>query len=130
MAVNKKTKTKIRAGAIILIVAMTLLVLTQQNVEIIYFTNPKCELVGNTDTILQGISENFGERVTIKTITVNMYEDDPPDTNEIKILREKYTVIGVPEIIINGKEYTGQFTKYELERAVCNQFVIKPSACL
>ena len=130
MALNKKTKAKIGAGAIILIFSITLFISSQQSVEIIYFTNPNCILANNTDKIIQEIREKFGDKVSIREIKVNMYENDPPDTEEIKQLREKYKVYGVPEIIINGKEFTKQFTKYELEKAVCDQFIINPSVCL
>jgi thiol-disulfide isomerase/thioredoxin len=130
MAINKKTKTKVRTGAIILIVAITLFIITQQKIEIIYFTNPNCQLVDNTDRILQDIEEKFRNKVSVREIKVNMYENDTPDTKEIKQLRERYEVHGVPEIIINGKEFTKQFTYYELEKAICDQFIIKPSACL
>jgi len=130
MAINKKIRTKVRAGAIILVIAVTLFILIQQKVEIIYFTNPSCNLVGNTDMILQDMREKFGDRVVIREIRVSMYENDPPDTLEIKKLREKYGVHGIPEIIINGKEFTKQFTKYEVEKAICDQFIINPSVCL
>ena len=104
--------------------------LSKQKIDIIYFTNPNCNLAYNTDNIIQDIREKFGDKVNIREIRVNMYENDPPDTDEVKILREKYEVYGVPEIIINEKEFTEQFTKYELEKAICNQFIIKPSVCL
>lgn len=109
---------------------MTLLILTRQKIEIIYFTNPSCNLAKGTDIIMQEISENFGGKIVVREIKVNMYQNDSPDTLEVKQLREKYEVHGVPEIIINGKEFTKQFTYYELEKAICDQFIIKTSVCL
>jgi len=130
MVIDKKTKTKIRISAIVLSISIILLLLTQQKIEIIYFTNPTCHLANNTNTIMQNIKLKFDDRVVVREINVNMYENDPPDTEEIKQLRQRYEVYGVPEIIINGKEYTKQFTYYDLEEAICNQFIIKPSVCI
>ncbi|MDI6826812.1 MAG: hypothetical protein QMD36_06585 [Candidatus Aenigmarchaeota archaeon] len=100
-----------------------------QRVDIIYFTNPKCLLTKNTDRIIEEVKEDFGDKVRVREIIVNMYEDDRPDTEEIKQLREKYQVYGVPEVIIDGKKFTLNFTKYNLETKICEKFVIKPEVC-
>jgi len=130
MAIIEKTKIGNRAIFAILIVSLILLFLTEyQTVEIVYFTNPRCALTDRTDDILEEIKEDFKDRIEVREIKVNMYPEDPPDTQEIKKLREKYRVHGVPDIIINGKEFTEKFTKDNLREEVCKNFIIRPGAC-
>ena len=66
----------------------------------------------------------------MRKFVVDMYEGDEPDTEEIKFLRERYQVNGVPEIIIGGKEFIQKHTKHNLEQAICQNFIIKPWVCL
>ena len=105
------------------------LILQYQSIEIIYFTNPKCLLINKTDKILSEIKEDFGDKVYIKDIKVSMYSDDLPDTDDIQKLRDRYEVYGVPEIIISGKEFTKEYTKYNLKEEICKKFLIKPEEC-
>ncbi len=130
MAIIEKTKIGNRAISAILIVSLILPFLTEyQTVEIVYFTNPRCALTDRTDDILEEIKEDFKDRIEVREIKVSMYPEDPPDTQEIKILREKYRVHGVPDIIINGKEFTEKFTKDNLREEVCKNFIIRPGVC-
>ncbi len=85
--------------------------------------------MNKTDNILIEIKEEFKDRIHIREIKVSMYADDLPDTAEVKELREKYRVFGVPEIIINGKKYTGKFIKKDLVDEICKNFMVEPEAC-
>jgi hypothetical protein len=78
---------------------------------------------------MEEIKEDFGDKIIVKEVVINMYPDDEPDTEEIKKLREKYQVYGVPEIIIDGEKFTLNFTKYNLEKKICGKFIIKPEVC-
>lgn len=133
MVINKKTRVKDLKLAIIIIFSISLsliiLIENQKRVEIIFFTNPKCLIANRTDEVLREIESDFKDRVYIKEIKVDMYNGDPPDTEEIKILREKYQVYGIPEIIINGKEFIQKHTKDSLEMIICGNFIIKPEVC-
>jgi glutaredoxin len=100
-----------------------------QKLDIIYFRNDKCILTTQSDRSIEGVKEDFKNKVRIKEINVKMYPDDKPDTEEIKELRSKYNVFGVPVIIINGKEFSRQLTKDNLENEICNKFIIKPEVC-
>jgi len=128
MVIDKKTRIKI---LILLTVLSTffLLISPFQKVEIIYFTNPSCILTNATDRIMDKINNDFGNRIQVREVKVSMYEGDPPDTDEVKELREKYEVYGVPVIIINGKEFTKEYTKNNLEQEICRNFIIKPEVC-
>lgn len=125
-------KTKIRVGAIGLASILLILIFFSKNqiVEIIYFTNPRCIVVNNTNDILREIKEEFKDRISIREIKVSMYENDLPDTPEIKWLRDKYHVFGVPDIIINGKKYTGKFNKEDIMDEICRNFIIEPEVCI
>ena len=130
MGFDKKTKVKFGLIIIILLGAIFFLLINyNQTIEILYFTNPKCRLVNETDVIIQEIENDFKDKVNVRTIKVSMYPDDEPDTEEIKRLREKYEVYGVPTIIINGEEFTEEFTKENLRENICNYFMIKPKVC-
>lgn len=128
MVVDKKTQIKILIILTVLSIAF-LLISPLQRVKIIYFTNPSCIITHQTDRIIDKIKSDFGNRIQIREVKVSMYEGDPPDTEEIKELREKYRVYGVPVIIINGKEFTKEYTKHNLEEEICRNFIIKPGAC-
>ena len=130
MAHKRKTKIKIKVGIILTVLLIIFLFFTPyQKVNIIYFTNSKCLLTVQTDRLIEEIRNDFGNRVHVREIVVSMYEDDPQDTEEIKQLRQEYQVFGVPVIIINGKEFTREFTKNNLEQEICKNFIIKPEAC-
>jgi len=128
MVVNKKTK--VRAGVVIIALSIFLILISQnQTVNVLYFINPNCELINQTDSLMEDLKKDFGDRINIQEINVKMYDNDLPDTEYIKQLREKYHVYGVPEIVINGKEFTGQFTKDNLKKQICYNFLIKPEVC-
>ena len=128
MVINKKTK--IYVGIILTTLLIILFLFSKyQTIEIIYFTNSKCLITKKTDKMVNEIKKDFGDRVNITQIEISMYPDDLPDTDEIKQLREKYQVYGVPEIIINGKEFTKEYTKDNLEEEICNNLLIKPEVC-
>lgn len=131
MALEKKTKVRDGSIAITIILSIFLLFLVehQQKVEIIYFTNPRCIMANRTDELLDEMKEDFQDRIHIRKIKVSMYPEDAPDTEEIKGLREKYKVYGVPEIIINGEEFIGKYTKDNLKEEICKNFIIGPEAC-
>lgn len=130
MAINKETKAKI----VVLIVAISSITLflssRYQTVEVMYFTNPKCLLTKNTDSIIEKMKLDFGDKIKVREIKVNMYADDQPDTEEIKMLREKYQVYGTPDIVIDSEKFTMSFTKDNLKKKICERFIIKPEACV
>jgi len=130
MAHKRKTKIKIKVGIVLTVSLIILLFFTPcQKVRIIYFTNSKCLLTVQTDRLIEEIKNDFGNRIYVREIVVNMYQDDPPDTEEVKQLRQEYQVFGVPVIIINGKEFTKEFTKNNLEQEICKNFIVKPEVC-
>jgi len=131
MAINKETKAKSVALIVLTILSITLFLFSRyQTVDIIYFTNPKCLLTKNTDIIIEEMKLDFGDKIKVREIKVNMYPDDQPDTEEIKMLREKYQVYGTPDIIIAGEKFTMSFTKDNLKKTICERFIIKPGACV
>lgn len=103
---------------------------SKQKIDIIFFTNPACRISNETSIVVKEIKEEFGDKITLREIRINMYLNDPPDSEEIKILREKYRVYGVPTIIMNGKEFTKEYTKDNLEKEICNDFIIRPKVCI
>ena len=130
MAIKRKAKIKTEIGILLIISTLFLLMLTPyQKLEIIYFRNDKCILTIQGDRTIEGVKEDFKNKVSITEINVKMYPEDKPDTEEIKELRDKYNVFGVPVIIINGKEFSRQLTKDNLENEICNKFIIKPEVC-
>ena len=133
MARKKKKIKKPRTLTLAILIAGFLFigffVFSHRSVKILYFRNEKCRISLQTDQIIQDVARQFDGSVIIKTYNVKLYPSDQPDSPEVKLLREKYHVIGTPEIIINGKEYTGKYTKEDLFKAVCNNFILKPEAC-
>lgn len=128
MVTSKKTKAK-SIVLLIIILSIFSILTSRQKVEIIYFMNPRCSIANQSSTIIEEIKKEFGDKINLRELRVNMYSNDPPDTEEIKILRERYRVYGVPTIIINGKEFTTQYTKDNLEKEICNNFIMKPKVC-
>jgi len=130
MAHKRKTKIKIKVGIILTVSLIILLFFTPyQKIRIIYFTNSKCLLTVQTDRLIEEIKNDFGNRIYVREIEVSMYEDDPQNTEEVKQLRQEYQVFGVPVIIINGKEFTREFTKNNLEQEICKNFIVKSEVC-
>jgi len=95
-------------------------------VKIIYFRRTSCIIVNKTDQIIAEIENKLGNKIEVKTVNLDNEENL---TEEEKQLKEEHQIIGVPEIIINGKEYTKEFTKEELGKEICNKFLIKPEGC-
>jgi len=130
MAHKRKTKIKIKVGIVLTVSLIILLFFTPyQKIRIIYFTNSKCLLTVQTDRLIEEIKNDFGNRIYVREIEVSMYEDDPQNTEEVKQLRQEYQVFGVPVIIINGKEFTREFTKNNLEQEICKNFIVKSEVC-
>jgi glutaredoxin len=126
MVINEKTKFGILA---IILVALTVVVINYQGksriVNLIYFRRESCIIVKSTDRIMKELEENFGEDLKIRTIDL----DDEKLSNNDKRLIQEHDIIGVPVILINGKEYTEEFTKDEIEKSICKNFLIKPEEC-
>ena len=68
--------------------------------------------------------------MVIQKFFASMYEGDPEDSDQVKILRERYNIKGVPVIIINGKEYKNKFEWDEFKAEICKNLIIKFSVCL
>jgi len=134
MVIHKKARVREEKIVILIIFSIFLsfffFIEIQKKVEIIFFTNPRCFVANRTAKVLREIKSDFNDKVNIKEIKVNMYNGDPPDTEEIRLLRDTYQVYGVPEIIINGNELTQKYTKDNLERTICENFIIKPEVCI
>ena len=131
MAVNEKTKIGFVAIILILFTIIVFVIRsTVSVVEIIYFRNLACRSSNNVDIIINQIQIDFREKVIVKPVKIQMYENDENDTQEISELREKYNIIGVPTIIINGKEYTKEFTKDKLEKEICKKILFQSEVCI
>lgn len=100
-----------------------------QKVEILYFRNDYCVLIYNTDMIIQEVIQGFGDKVDVKIFNARLYSNEPEDSPEVKELRERYEVIGLPDIIINGKKFVNDFTSKNLFEEICNSYLIRPEAC-
>lgn len=129
MVIDEKTRIKILI-ILTLLSIFFFLISPFQKVKIIYFTNPSCILTHKTDIIIDEMKSDFGKKIQVREVKVSMYDGDPLDTDKVKKLREKYRVYGVPTIIINGKEFTKEYTKNNLEEEICKNFMIKPEACV
>jgi hypothetical protein len=103
---------------------------SEEKVDILYFRNDRCTLIRNTDNMIAEAEKRFGYRVNITTMNVSLYPDDPKDSEEVRQLREKYNVIGLPEIVINGQKMTTEFTGTNLFSEICNNLRTKPLVCL
>jgi thiol-disulfide isomerase/thioredoxin len=129
MARKKKIRKMLFFLFLSVIFGLSVFFMSTKKVEILYFRNEKCVLVQNTDRIIQEAKEIFNDRIEVKIINVKLYPSEPEDPKDVKILREKYGVIGLPEIIINGKKFTKDFTRENLLSEICNNFIVKPGAC-
>jgi thiol-disulfide isomerase/thioredoxin len=132
MAYKKKVKARKKLLVIILVI-FSLLVLSfpkkVEKVEILYFRNDKCPIAKTTDIIINQAISEFDDKISVRIINSRLYPNEPEDSEEIKQLREKYNVTGLPEIIINGKKFSKQFTKNNLFEEICNNFIVKPEVC-
>jgi len=116
MAVNEEVKIGLVALALVF---LTILAINfrdkSKTVEVIYFRRSSCAIVNSADDVIHGIKGNLGDRMELTTIDM---DEEKNFTEYQKKLVEKYEVIGVPEIIINGKEYAKEFTKDEIEKEI------------
>ena len=130
--VSDKT-TKIEIGLILVIAVVGTVFIFKsipRKVEILYFYNPKCRAGEITNDLIEKTEDYFVDKVSIQKFFVNMYENDPEDSEQVKILREEYNIKGVPVIIINGKEFKKKFEWKELKGEICRNIIIKLSVCL
>jgi thiol-disulfide isomerase/thioredoxin len=116
------------ASAFVILCTLALL-LAPQKVELLYFRNNNCELIHNTDGIIGEAVQKFGDKINVRVIDAQLYPTDSEDTAEIRQLRGKYNVIGLPDIVIDGEKFTKQFTGDNLFAEICNKFIVKPEAC-
>lgn len=127
MASNEKTKIGL---TILIFVILSFAFLTLRNksmtVNVVYFRKSSCIIINHTDRIIEDIEDKFRSELEIKTIDLDHEENLTDYENN---LLKKYQVIGIPVIIINGKEYRGEFTKEEIEKGICRRFLINPEAC-
>ena len=125
MALDQKTKIGLVSLTIFLI---TLVVLFYGNkgrkVDLIYFRKTSCIIVNRTDKIIFELQEDFKEYLNLRIVDM-----DKNLTKEEEDLVKEYNVVGVPVIVINGKEYTKEFTKDNLERELCKRLLVKPGVC-
>ena len=127
---KKRVKRKPRTLLSMILVASALTILytsfvllfsdVTDRVEILYFRNDGCPIVENTDSMIGQAITEFGEKLDVKIINAQLYPDEPEDTEEIKRLREEFQVIGLPDIIINGKKFTKKFTAENLFEEIGN----------
>lgn len=135
--IHRRIRRKPRIGFFLALIipALTILyvsslLLSPQKVEILYFRNDECPIVKSTDVLINQAIDEFGDRISVRTINAQLYTNEPEDSEEIKRLRERYNVIGLPDIIINGKKLTKKFDRNNLFSEICNNFIVKPEACL
>jgi len=125
MALDQKTKIGLVSLTIFLI---TLVVLFYGNkgrkVDLIYFRKTSCIIVNRTDKIIFELQEDFKEYLNLRIVDM-----DKNLTKEKEDRGKEYNVVGVPVIVINGKEYTKEFTKDNLERELCKRLLVKPGVC-
>jgi thiol-disulfide isomerase/thioredoxin len=133
MVYKKKVKPEKNFLMILLVVSFLLFLSHFQKegekVEILYFRSDKCPIAKTTDAIISQAISEFNDKINVKIINSQLYPEEPEDSEEVKQLREKYNVIGLPEIIINGKKFKKQFTKNNLFEEICNNFIVKPEGC-
>ena len=97
-----------------------------RKVEILYFRNEKCRITQTTDSLLQEAIKDFDGKIEVKTYEANFsISSDPP---LVRQLREKYKIVGLPEILVNGRKL-GKFTKENLYNQICNNLILKPGVC-
>ncbi len=127
MVNNEKTKI----GLVILIfIILTFVVITLRNksmtVNVIYLRKSSCIIINQTDRIMEEFEDKFGSELSIKTVDLDHEQNI---TKEDRDMINKYQIIGIPLIIINGKEYRKGFTEKNIKREICRSFLIKPEEC-
>ncbi len=102
---------------------------TGEEVELLYFTNPKCKEVNKTDVLMERLEDIFGDKLNVKRIIVKIFTNDPEDSAYVKQLRDKYAVYGVPTLVVNGELVNKSYTEDNLIKEICNNLITKPSVC-
>ena len=104
---------------------------SEERVEVLYFTNPACRPAHRVDELMREIEREFGDKIELHWYNVAMFESDEEEAKEVKALREKYKVYGVPFIVINGEPLRKAYTKENLIKEICKEFPIfaMPKAC-
>ena len=131
MVIVKKTELRIAALVLFsfIILFFTIYETRFKTIEILFFANPKCIISNRVNRTLVELKDELKEKINIEEIVVHIYSSDPEDSEEIRRLRDEYEVYGVPVVIINGKEFAQEFTKTNLKREICNNYLIKPGVC-
>ena len=81
----------------------------------------------NADTCWEGVANNLGiDTAKIKTCQKN--EAITLLAQEVQ-LNQQYGISGSPDLVINGKEYTGARTSAGYEAGICAGFNTAPSEC-
>lgn len=107
-----------------MLIAVSVFFLSRRTVEVIYFASEECKLTGSSDEIIEDVKRTFGDKVEVREFMINL-EFPEEDSYEVRILREEYSVYGVPTIIVNGKESNLDDVKIN----ICRNFIIKPGGC-
>ena len=100
-----------------------------KQIELIFFSNPNCRASEGIDKIIEEINTMFNGSIYVNKIIVKVYDNDGEDSPDVKLLRERYNVDGVPTIVINGKPLNKKYTKKNIINEICRQFILKPRAC-
>lgn len=132
MVHHKKLKASVILASVaaVAFLAIMLYSTTDEKVKILYFRNDGCTLIKNTDSLIIDVESSFGDNVAIRKIDASLYTADPEDSQEIKELREQYGIVGLPEIVINGRKMTSEFNRNNLFSEICSNFRVKPLVCL
>ncbi len=105
---------------IIVIILLFLLYSFAQQVNVIYFTG-ECRVAKHVDKIIETLNKTLPLNLTVYRIDSNF--------SEVKYLRQKYKIYGVPFIIINGKPLKGRYTENNIRKKICKEFFIPPKGC-
>ncbi len=99
---------------ILLIAIFIFLIYTyNQKIEIIYFYNNGCNLVNETNKIIEKAQNDFGNNIIVKKI--DLFH---PNKDEIHII-DKFNVKGVPTLIVNGNEYPYEYNYSSFKKYLC-----------
>lgn len=88
--------------------------------------NSKCSL-NNVDTCWEGIAKTLG--INIEKIKTCQKNEGLNIAAQELALDQKYGISGSPQLIINGKEYSGSRTAEAYKKAICSAFNSQPEEC-
>jgi thiol-disulfide isomerase/thioredoxin len=114
---------------LIIVLVYSVLLIFNKPVGMLFFYNKKCQVSNSAEQVLNKVEQKFQGKVNITRIEISMYQGDPPDINETKMLREQYSVNGAPTLIINGVEYPSVYESSRISLAICSHFVVWPKEC-